>query len=244
MDNGNVIITAPSGVSYLEIFTPRDGLCLYWQEFGDGNGNGPIQKQVVLTEHELRTRLPDDKKKSKLRLSIKSIAGGSHEVEDFAHLASKASRFKLPNGQLAFRSSKLGLSQLANSKPQEVVLDSAIQQTKLMTQVRIFHGFALDGVEFVYEDSTSQLFGKRGGTPGGSEFNLGKTLVLSSLIANGSTVVLSVSERSANSTQDTRRGECITGFYVRSGFWVDGIAIMTSLGRKSAVFGNATGGSG
>jgi len=43
---------------------------------------------------------------------------------------------------------------------------------------------------------------------------------------------------------DTRRGEYITGFYVRSGFWVDGIAIMTSLGRKSAVFGNANGGSG
>ena len=43
---------------------------------------------------------------------------------------------------------------------------------------------------------------------------------------------------------DTRRGEYITGFYVRSGFWVDGIAIMTSLGRKSPVFGNANGGSG
>jgi hypothetical protein len=34
------------------------------------------------------------------------------------------------------------------------------------------------------------------------------------------------------------------GFYVRSGFWVDGISIITSLGRKSALFGNATGGSG
>jgi hypothetical protein len=34
------------------------------------------------------------------------------------------------------------------------------------------------------------------------------------------------------------------GFYVRSGFWVDGISIITSLGRKSAFFGNATGGSG
>ena len=48
----------------------------------------------------------------------------------------------------------------------------------------------------------------------------------------------------ADDSQDTRRGEYITGFYVRSGFWVDGLAIMTSLGRKSAVFGNITGGSG
>lgn len=215
VDNNNVVITAPSGVAYLEIFTEGDDLCHYWQEFGDGNGNGPVQKQLVLTEQDLRGRLPEDRRKSKLKLSIKSIAGGSHEVEDFALLASKASRVKLPNGQLAFRSSKLGLSQMAGSSPTEIIFDSAIQQTKLLTQVRVYHGFALDGIEFVYEDSTSQLFGKRGGTPGGSEFNL-----------------------------DTRRGEYITGFYVRSGFWVDGLAIMTSLGRKSAVFGNITGGSG
>lgn len=215
VDNGNVIITAPSGVAYLEIFTQGDEFCHTWQEFGDGNGNGPIQRQVVLTEQELRNRLPEDKRKSKLKLSIKSCAGGSYEVEDFGLLASKASRVKFSNGQLAFRSSKLGLSQMEGSRPEEVVFDSTLYQTKLMTQVRVYHGYALDGIEFVYEDSTSQLFGKRGGQPGGSEFNL-----------------------------DTRRGEYITGFYVRSGFWVDGIAIMTSLGRKSAVFGNPSGGSG
>jgi hypothetical protein len=43
-----------------------------------------------------------------------------------------------------------------------------------MIQVRVYHGFALDGIEFFYEDATSQLFGKRGGKPGGSEFNLGQ----------------------------------------------------------------------
>lgn len=47
-----------------------------------------------------------------------------------------------------------------------------------------------------------------------------------------------------NTLLDTRRGEYITGFYVRSGLWLDGIAIMTSLGRKSQVFGNPAGGSG
>jgi hypothetical protein len=174
VDNGNVIVTTTSGVAYLEIFTQGDDLCRHWQEFGDGNGNGPIQKQVILTEQELRNRLPDSKKKSKLKLSIKSWAGGSHEVGDFGLLASKASRLKLSNGQFGFRSSKLGLSQMEGSRPEEIIFDSAIQQTKLMTQIRVYHGFALDGIEFVYEDSTSQLFGKRGGQPGGSEFNLGK----------------------------------------------------------------------
>lgn len=174
VDNGNVIVTAASGVAYLEIFTQGDDLCHTWQEFGDGNGNGPIQKQIILTEPELRNRLPEDRRKSKMKLSIKSCAGGSHEVEDFSLLTSKVSRLKLPNGQLAFRSSKLGLSQMEGSRPEEMIFNSAIQQTKLLTQVRVYHGFALDGIELVYEDSTSQLFGKRGGKEGGSEFNLGE----------------------------------------------------------------------
>lgn len=42
---------------------------------------------------------------------------------------------------------------------------------------------------------------------------------------------------------DTRRGECILGFYVRSGFWTDCVQILTTLGRKSEIFGNPNGGS-
>lgn len=43
---------------------------------------------------------------------------------------------------------------------------------------------------------------------------------------------------------DTRRGEILLGFYVRAGHWIDAIEVLTSLGRKSGVFGSATGGSG
>jgi hypothetical protein len=175
VDNGNVIVTAASGVSFMEIYTPGDDVCHYWQEFGDGNGNGPIQKQILLTEQDLRSRVPEEKRKSKLKLSIKSIAGGSHEIEDYSQLASKASKLKLSNGQMAFRSSKLGLSQMNGSVPQEVVMDSVVKQNKLLTQVKLYSGFALDGIEFIYEDSTTQLFGKRGGQPGGSDFYLGRS---------------------------------------------------------------------
>lgn len=178
VDNGNVMVTAASGVSFMEILAEGDTECHYWQEFGDGNGNGPIQRQVMLTEQDLRARLPEQKRKSKIRLSIKSITGGSTEVEDFGLLASKMSRVKLPNNQCAFKSTKLGLSSLDGSTPEELVFDSAIHQTKLMILVKIYHGFALDGIEFFYEDATSQLFGKRGGKPGGSEFNLGMFTVI------------------------------------------------------------------
>jgi hypothetical protein len=42
---------------------------------------------------------------------------------------------------------------------------------------------------------------------------------------------------------DIRRGEYISGFFLRSGFWIDGIQILTSLGRRSPMYGNAHGGS-
>jgi len=121
----------------------------------------------------------------------------------------------MPNGNFAFRGAKLGFSQLEGSQPQELLLSYATDQRKLLTSVRLYHGFALDGIEFIYEDATSQLFGKRGGSPGGSEFLL-----------------------------DTRRGEMVLGFNLRAGLWIDGIQILTSLGRRSEWFGNATGGSG
>lgn len=174
VENGNAIVTAASGVAFMEIFTAGSDSCHHWQEFGDGNGGGPIQRQVMITEQDLRSRLPEDQKKSKLKLSIKSCAGGSYDVEDFNLLTSKISRLKLPNGQMGFRSSKLGFSQMEGSRPEEVIF-SAIHYTKLLTQVRVYHGYALDGLEFMYEDGTSQLFGKRGGQPGGSEFNLGES---------------------------------------------------------------------
>jgi hypothetical protein len=50
--------------------------------------------------------------------------------------------------------------------------------------------------------------------------------------------------RSLTLPSDTRRGEILLGFYVRAGVWIDGIEILTSLGRKSGIFGNARGGSG
>lgn len=109
-----------------------------------------------------------------MKIAIHSAGQGHHTVEDFSQLKSKNAIFKLPNGQPGFRGSKLGASSQEGSQPEEVLLESALIQTKLLTSIKVFHDFAIDGVEFLYEDSTSQLFGKRGGKAGGSEFMLGK----------------------------------------------------------------------
>ncbi|KAL8915557.1 MAG: hypothetical protein Q9171_000122 [Xanthocarpia ochracea] len=216
VDNGKVIVTAPTGIHFVEIFSNGDDTCHNWIEYSnvDGLSNCP-PRQVVLTEEDLSSRLASDRRHKHLKLSIHSVGQGNHTVEDFSQLKSKLSAVKLPNGQTGFKSSQLGTSQQTGSRPEQVILESAMKQTKLLTSIKVYHGFALDGMEFFYEDSTSQLFGKRGGRAGGSEFLL-----------------------------DTRRGEVIMGFNLRSGLWIDGIEIVTSLGRRSGMYGNPTGGSG
>ncbi|KAH0542368.1 hypothetical protein FGG08_003213 [Glutinoglossum americanum] len=173
--NGSAMVTAPSGLAWIELHVADEGYEAHI-EYGNGNGSGSQQKEVLLTESDLRGRLPDELRDKCLKLHIYSAGQGSRAVEDFSQLVSKASMLKLANGQLAFRSSQVGPPKLGDSERQEVILDSTLQQTKLLVQIKVFHGLALEGIEFVYEDFTSQLFGKKGGIPGGSEFNLGELI--------------------------------------------------------------------
>ncbi|KAF2702640.1 hypothetical protein K504DRAFT_475111 [Pleomassaria siparia CBS 279.74] len=216
VDNGQggVIATAKSGIAWVELYPEGDDVCHYWREWSDTGGQFP--GQVSLVDADLRALLPKEKQKLRLKLEIFSAGGGKHIVEDFSQLANqKLARVKLPDGRWGYRGSKLGYSQMEGSESQELILASAHIQTKLLLSITVYHGFAIDGIEFFYEDMESQLFGKRGGTPGGSEFSL-----------------------------NTRKGELLIGFALRAGLWIDGLQILTSMGRKSEWFGNPNGGSG
>lgn len=254
--NGNILLTAASGLSYMEIFAEGDDVCHSWIEWSDMSNNGnngnmsnnssnssnasngssgnlaalnghssAPPRQVTLTEQEVRARLPEKRRKDGgLRVVVYACGGGNLEIGDLRQLSREAT-VKLSGGgggvvggllgRSAFRSSRLGKSQMEGSTPQEVVFTSATKLERVMTRVIVYHGRSLDGIEFLYDDDSRQLFGKRGGKPGGDTFEL-----------------------------DVRRGEYISGFYVRSGFWIDGIQILTSLGRRSPVYGDAHGGSG
>ncbi|KAG8630138.1 hypothetical protein KVT40_001757 [Elsinoe batatas] len=214
VDNGAAVITSSNGIAWIELRVENEDLCHSWIEYVDATGNpASAPRQITVTEQDLRSRMKENVKNKKLEIKVFSCGGGDHEVKDFGQLVSKTSKLKLPDGRAAFRGAKLGFSGMDGSKPQEVLWQSSYIQTKLLTHVRAWAGFALDGVEFFYEDGESQLLGKRGGSP--QDFPL-----------------------------DTRRGESIIGFYIRAGAWVDGIQILTSLGRKSDIYGNRNGGSG
>ncbi|KAJ5648433.1 Mannose-binding lectin [Penicillium lividum] len=221
VENGKILFTASSGVAFMELYTEGEEFCRTSIEYlnTESSANG-LPKQISVTESELRLKVfgPEkDKKEKKRKLKIVVYSGalGSYTVEDVGALKAKGTLVKLPKSQTGYKSGILGCSSLDGSEPQQLLLECAFIATKLLTSIKVYHGSALDGIEFCYEDMTSQLFGKTGGKAGGDEFVL-----------------------------DTRRGEILLGFYVRAGLWIDGIEILTSLGRKSSFYGNPNGGSG
>jgi hypothetical protein len=241
MEGGTLTVTAATGVSYVEIYAEDDDVCHAWIEYPPENG-GPVHRMVSLSEQELRGRLPEGKRKGRLRISVKSYGGGALDVDDFTKLCSKeAACVKIPSSvpglpKTAFRGKKLGHSQMEGSEAHEFVFTSALRQDRVLSSVVVYHGSAVDGIEFVYDDESRQLFGKKGGKEGGDVFDMGmcRTPPSCFLSEKGPEKMLTVA--------DIRKGEYITGFFVRSGFWIDAIQVLTSLGRRSPLFGNPSGG--
>ena len=172
--SGEIIVTSPTGIALVEIITDEDDMCHAWLEYGNGDvQSGGPPRQIQLTEDELKGKLKSDKKNKKMKLKIHSAGLREQVVEDVAQFCkSKQHIVKLPNGQLGFKGVKLGESRQEGTQPQEVIFESTHIRTKLLSSIKVWHGFALDGLEFCYEDSTSQLFGKRGGSS--RDFMFGK----------------------------------------------------------------------
>ncbi|RPA98889.1 hypothetical protein L873DRAFT_1686008, partial [Choiromyces venosus 120613-1] len=204
VENG-IVAGALGGIVLVEIYT--DGVYRAHREFT----NKP-EREVSLLEDDLRGILPDDHKTKPMKLRIYSAGQGKTVVEDFSTI--KSSKVQLPNGYgVAFKSSSLGRPKTGGSEPQQLILHT-VTPGRMLTSIRVFHNSTLGGLEFMYEDSSTQLFGRRE-----SSENQEKVEV-------------------SDFPLDTRKGESLLGFCVRSGAQVEGIEILTSFGRRSPMFGN------
>jgi hypothetical protein len=177
VEDGKVVVNAPTGVAFLEIFPEGDDTCHTWIEYPPETG--VVQRHITLTDKELRERLPEEKRQGTMKISIKSYGGGDLDIADFGTLCSKSSSLKLsfgigPLAKTAYRGNKLGYSQMEGSQPNEFVFTSVKEKNRVLSRVVFYHGFAVDGLEFFYDDDSSQLFGKRGGKPGGDSFEMGE----------------------------------------------------------------------
>lgn len=175
VENGKILITAATGVAFIEVYGEGDDICKHFIDFTNFDSpNSGVPRQVSVTEAELRQLLPVHQQRKKVRFEIYSGGRGQETVPDLGKLTSKESVVKLAKGHAGYRCNALGCSKLEGSQPVQVILDSVYKPSKLLTSIKVYHGAALDGIEFFYDDATSQLFGKRGGKPGGDEFVLGR----------------------------------------------------------------------
>ncbi|KAF2157423.1 zinc metallo protein-like proteinase [Myriangium duriaei CBS 260.36] len=244
VDGNAALITSATGIGWVEIKQEGDDLVHAWVEYFDPlAGPSSAPRQITLTEAELKERLKDYDKNKKIEINIFSCGQANHEIKDFGQLVSKTSRTKLPDGRSGFRGAKLGFSQMDGSKPDQVIWESAYIQTKLLVNVRVFAGFALDGIEFMYEDGTSQLFGKRGGSP--NDFQLdtrrGET-IMGFFVRAGAWVdgvqILTTSGRKSDffgnaqggtgTTMIPPRGYNVVGIHGSCADWTDGFGLIIS----------------
>ncbi|KAI0542398.1 metallopeptidase [Xylaria digitata] len=221
VEKDKLLITASSGLLCTEIYAEGDEFCGTWLEYPR---DGQMMRRTTLIEAELRERLPESKRRSRVKIIVRSMGGGILVIEDLHQMCTKSS-LKLtsgPLGKLAYRSTKIGSSELKDSEPQEIIFSNAVASVnRILTSVTTYHGNAVDGLEFHYDDGSSQLFGKRGGQTGGDRF-----IMVVQLIG-----------------ADIHNAEVIVGFAVRAGSWIDAIQIITSTSRRSSLYGNTGGGS-
>ncbi|KAF3931690.1 hypothetical protein ABW19_dt0202864 [Dactylella cylindrospora] len=196
---GSLVITSATGVAWVEIYI-NDTLQSYLEIFPK------IDRNCVLSDSEILSRISTpDKSSKKIKLSIFTVGGGKADVDDSLTISNSA--IKLPNAGKAYKSMRLGLG---GGSPIDAVFPQGTN--RVLNAIHVFSGNALNGIEFIFDDASSLLFGYRKGSH--SEFPL-----------------------------DTRKGESLLGFSIRSGFWIDGCDILTTLGRRSPFYGNANGGS-
>ncbi|OAA73656.1 Mannose-binding lectin [Cordyceps fumosorosea ARSEF 2679] len=169
VENNTLLAVAPSGISFVEIYGEGDRVCRSWMEFPLDSTT--THRQVALSEQDIITRLPETMRKGPIRLSIKSHGGNSLEVENVKQFISKAQAIKIKGSKQGFRSCQFGTAQPPKEEPEDLLFTSA-QTDRIMVRMNVYHDVdVIYGLEFVYDDDKTQLFGSRAGKIRGDTYD-------------------------------------------------------------------------
>ncbi|KAL5606430.1 hypothetical protein BROUX41_002846 [Berkeleyomyces rouxiae] len=236
---GSVVIYATSGIAFVEIRVEGEEICRAWIEYPlDPNS---VQRQISIYENDVRLRLPESHRQKKLCISVHSVGGGSMEITNFEQMCSKSAYFKLDTGKMASRSQYLG--RFDQEKSQDEVFISSTKPDRVMSKMIVYSGLAVDGLEFVYDDASSQLFGQKGGSPHMFEFDIRRGEYISGFLVRSGAYIDAIqiktslgrkSELYGNAHGGSAhcvippRGYTIRGVSGSSGGWLDSFSIIIS----------------
>lgn len=171
VENGNLLAVASSGISFVEIYGEGDGACHSWMEFPMDSTT--THRQIALSEQDIRSRLPETTRKGPVRLVVKSHGGKSIEIDNVKQFFSKAQAIKIKGSKQGFRSSPIGAPLPLETTPEDLIFTSALLD-RIMIRMTVYHDAAIYGLEFFYDDDTTQLFGSRGANLGGDSYEFGE----------------------------------------------------------------------
>lgn len=216
VDGGNAVAAAATGVSFVEIVPEGSEVCRAWVEFPVENGSP--QRQVVLNEGELKGRLPKVRGGGgNLAVRVRSYGGGELVIPALKRMCGKGAALKLGGGKVAYRQAMIPVATGAVDEREThdvIFMGGAKQNGRVLSRVAVHRGPSpLEGLEFVYDDGSAEVLGRKG-EAGKDVFEV-----------------------------DIRRGEYLTGFNLRVAKVVEGVQFLTSVGRKSGMFGEKQGGS-
>lgn len=216
VDGGNAVAAAATGVSFVEIVPEGSEVCRAWVEFPVENGSP--QRQVVLNEGELKGRLPKVRGGGgNLAVRVRSYGGGELVIPALKKMCGKGAALKLGGGKVAYRQAMIPATTRAVDEREThdvIFMGGAKQNGRVLSRVAVHRGPSpLEGLEFVYDDGSAEVLGRKG-EAGKDVFEV-----------------------------DIRRGEYLTGFNLRVAKVVEGVQFLTSVGRKSGMFGEKQGGS-
>ncbi|CCD23401.1 putative metalloendopeptidase NDAI_0B03670 [Naumovozyma dairenensis CBS 421] len=233
--------SSQTGITVIEIIC--GDLALGYIEYLPVSLGGPgPQKEVVVSLSELRARIPANKLeefKDKFTLNLIAVNSPSATYENFPSLATVT---PIPMGKYGYPESIRGFKSPAHGQigrgKETGILGINV---KNVVAVRVYHGAALDGMRFFFNAPTKK--NEPPAIPSRTYVDkLTKSFKANVSISNDHPSVLFGVETPNYSDVILEPGEYITGFTVKSGWWIDAVQVSTNYGRKTDMLGNKEGG--
>lgn len=229
--DNSCVISCATGIYGIEIIC--DDLARAFIEYLPKSlgGVGP-QKEVHLSLNKLRSMLPEKYRREysdTFNLKVLAVNCGDIELNEFPKTLAAE---KIQMEKYGFSKNMIGIKSAALGSPHKGQSTGIIAvDISRVASVRVYHGYALDGIRFYYNSNSVPTIPPR--TYMGDKSQSSFTNAQSVLFGN---------ETGSFTDFTLEPGELVQAFNFRCGAWLDAVQIVTSKNRQSAMLGNKDGG--
>lgn len=150
LDENNLLISSDTGVYLVEIHI-GEWSRLHYEYCPQILGGIGIQKSIKLDYNIIQSQLAPQWRNKPIKLEVLALGFGQRSIDNLKdYLISGSKPQSIGNGMNAFKSDVFGLR--SGNQSMAVV-------NKQLKKIRVTHGYALDGVRFIFLDGTYTDFG-------------------------------------------------------------------------------------